>query len=174
MPTTTQDDESKPKVSDTFSPEQFLGTQISEAGSTDYVLPEEGEWLAQARSPDVRRFTSDKNGETYTVVEIAWDILDEKVKAQTGLDKPIARQSLFLDLTPQGGLDFGKNRNVALSRLRAALGQNKAGKPWSFSHITGGTAIIRVKHESDKNGDPRAVVKGVASQIAATDTKPKK
>ena len=149
----------------TFNPEQFLQTTIEAAGDTRYFpVPIGSDYKGQIKKIDLRQFETDKNpGVKYTVVEIIWHILGEEAKKATEQEEPLARQSIFLDLLPNGALDFGKNKNVQLSRLRDALGQNKAGKKWAFNHLVGGQASVQVAHDVNKDtGEPRAVVKAVA------------
>ena len=151
----------------TFNPEQFLSTEITELGETKYTPVPEGEWAAQVQKVDVKAITSKKSGDEFTVLEITWNIPDERVKTSTGLDEPTVRQSIFLDLKANGALDFGRNKNVPLSRLREAVGQQREGRPWALSHLIGSQAIVLVKHRLDDNGDPQADVSKVVGLNAA-------
>lgn len=78
--------------------------------------------------------------------------------------EPSVRQTLWLDTTESGGLDFGKGKNVGLGRLREALGQNAPGKPWAPGMLVGGVAKVKVSHSIDKrdnvtiNADVKAVL----------------
>ena len=56
---------------------------------------------------------------------------------------------------------MGKGKNVALGRLREALGQNTPGKPWSFGMLVGQVAKVAVKHRITDAGDTFAEVKRV-------------
>lgn len=151
----------------TFNPDQFLSTTTDQVGETKFYPCPVGDWNAQASKVEAKVIESgpgsQEPGKKFTVLEITWDILDEEPKRQCEQDRVTVRQSIFLDLTPGGGLDFGKNKNVTLSRLREALGQQRSGRQWAPSHITGGTAKVRVVHDPDKTtGDPRARVSMVA------------
>lgn len=148
----------------TFSPEQFLGLESSQQGQTKFFPVPIGEYpQAQCTKVDARRFTSDKTGETYTVLEYTWEILDEKVRAETQMEHPTVRQSVFVNLTPQGAIDWGRNKNISLGRLREAVGQNRDGRAWAPSHIVGQVARVVVSHRPDANGDPMAQVDRVAA-----------
>lgn len=146
----------------TFNAEAFLGTATDRTGEVNYFPVPIGEYLGQITKVEGKKITSKTTGVVYTVLEITWEILDDQIKKITELDHPSARQSLFLDMTPEGGLDFGRNRNVQLSRLRDALGQNRKGKAWMPSHLMGGTARLRVVHDINADtGEPRATVNRV-------------
>lgn len=147
----------------TFNPEQFLGTQTDTAGETKFFPVPVGEWTGQCTKCDARQFTSEKNGNTYTVLEYTWEVTDQAVKDETRLERPTVRQSVFVDLTPAGGLDFGRNKNIQLGRLRAAVGQNKDGRAWAPTHIVGQMAKLKVSHRPDNNGDPQAQVDTVSA-----------
>jgi hypothetical protein len=84
-------------------------------------------------------------------MEISWEVTDDKIKKLTGIDHPIAKQSIWLDLTSEGQLDKGPGKNVALGALREAVGQNKPGKAWAPSHLNNAVATILVKGEKDKS-----------------------
>lgn len=149
-----------------FNPEQFISTVVDSAGSTQYFPSPVGDWPGQVTRIDGRRIASKQEktlGQEYTLLEVTWELLSEEVRKATDLLHPSARQSLFLDLTPSGGLDFGRNKNVPLSRLREAVGQNKSGRPWAPSHLMGQTALVHVEHDVNKDtGEPRAIVTRVA------------
>jgi hypothetical protein len=146
-----------------FNPDTFLGQTTDSAGSVNYFPVPVGEYMAQVDRVAGRRIQSNNTGQEYTILEITWSILDDEVKRVVEQDKPLVRQSVFLDMTPGGGLDFGKNRNVPLSRLRDAVGQNRAGKPWAPSHLMGQMARVRVDHDVNKDTQEiRAQVSRVA------------
>ena len=76
------------------------------------------------------------------------------------MDEPTARQTIWLDVNEQGGLVFGKNKNVSLGKLRDALGQN-TGAPWSPTHLIGQPATVLIKHRMGSEGGVFSEVKGV-------------
>ena len=153
---------SAPDETSVFNPEQFIGTSTDSVGSTQYFPSPIGDWPGQVVRVDCRRITSKQEktlGQEYTLLEITWELISDEVREATDLEHPSARQSIFLDLTPSGGLDFGRNKNVPLSRLREAVSQNKSGRPWSPSHLVGQTALVHVEHDVNKDtGEPRAIV----------------
>ena len=144
----------------TFNPETFLNTEINESNATAYLPVPEGEFtgIIKALKP---RVLSDGRA----VLDVTWVVDDEEAREATGMAEPTVRQTLWLDLTESGVLDFGKGKNVGLGRLRDALGQNDSGKPWQPGMLVGGVAKIKVSHSIDKRdnetiqADVRAVTK---------------
>lgn len=148
-----------------FNPEQFMTTNYSEANSTKIIPVPEGEYPAQVKSVGFRQFDRDDDSSS-TVCEVVWEPqdLDGSIKASTGREGATVRQSVWLDLSPQGNLDFGDGKNIGLGRLREAIGQNRPGQPWNFSMLVGGSGRVLVHHRTDsKTGDVYAEVKKVAA-----------
>lgn len=85
----------------------------------------------------------------------------ETVVEATGRPKNVARYELMLDLTPEGGLDFGKGMNAKLGRAREACGLNRPGQPFAFDMFIGHQVTAQVAH-SEYQGDLQANVKGIA------------
>ena len=138
-----------------FDPDTFLSSTTTEASSTEYVPVPEGEYLAVVTKVAARATERAK------ILDVTWEIDDEAVKAETGLEHPTVRQSVFLDVNEQGALETGKGKNVDLGRLREAVGQNTPGQPWSPTMLEGQVARVRVAHRMYE-GRTYADVKGVA------------
>jgi hypothetical protein len=129
----------------TFDLNNFLNTEITEANSTTYVpVPEYDEVPASIKAI-VPRTAGDK-----PILDVQWSIDDDEAREVTGMAEPMARQTIWLDVTESGGLDFRKGRNVQLGKLREALGQNVSGKPWQPGMLVGGVGKVKVKHSIDK------------------------
>lgn len=145
-------------MSSTFDPDMFMNQTTTDANDTSYVPIPEGEFRAVIEEVKART-AGDK-----PVLEVKWNIDDDTVRAETGMDKPSCRQTVWLDLTAQGGLDMGKGKNVGLGKLRDALGQNAPGKPWMPGMLVGQVAMVKIKHRSGKEpGEIFADVKEVAA-----------
>jgi hypothetical protein len=134
-----------------FSPEQFLNTQYTKSTDTRLIAVPAGEYNAQISKLVVRSGVGKEKDRT--VLDVMWEVIDENAKQFTGLDHPQVRQSVFLDVTGEGALDFSRGKCVQLGRLRDAVNQNADGKPWSPSMLTGAMARIRVENRPDEN-DP--------------------
>jgi hypothetical protein len=129
----------------TFDPTSFMNTTVEGSNSTQYSNVPEGEYRASIKDvvPAVTQ-----NGKAY--MGIQWIIDDETARQETGRAEPQVRQTVWLDVTESGGLDFGKGKNVALGKLRDAVNQNVAGQPWMPGMLVGQVATVRVKHSIDK------------------------
>lgn len=144
-----------------FDPTTFLNDTVTGANDTKYIPVPQGEYPAVIKTVAARQFPSKNDPETvYTAVDVTYEIDDEGVKTATGLDAPTVRQSVFIDLTPNGKIDQSKGKNIALGKLREALGVNDPNKPFSFSDLVGRAAIVSVEHTpNDKSpGDVYANV----------------
>lgn len=137
-----------------FDPEIFLATTTEESLSTQYVPVPEGEFQAVITKIDAR------NPKGNAILDVTWEIDDEGVRAETGMDHPTCRQSVFLDMNDNGSLATGKGKNVQLGRLREALGQNNPNQPWAPSMLEGNVARVTVSHRMYE-GNIFADVKGV-------------
>ena len=133
-----------------FDPDAFAQTAVDGA-MDDHLTPcPHGDRKGQIDKFVTRQFDSEKDGNTYTVMDVFWHILDDESKKVTGMDKPLCRQSIFLDWTQEKGLDNSKGKNIQLGALRTAVNQN-SGKKWHPNMLNGAIALCRI--EADKN-DP--------------------
>lgn len=130
----------------TFNPDLFMQTTTSDANSTTLLPVPEGEFVGVIKAIATRSLPSGS-----VVMDVTWGIDDPQVKAVTGLDESTVRQSIWLDITESGGLDVAKGKNVGLGRLREAVGQNTAGRPWAPSNLVGQPARVKVTHTSSKD-----------------------
>lgn len=141
-----------------FNPELFLNSTVNESNATELLPVPEGEYTAMSgpvSAESFRDFDIKKGqnaGKKGYSLDIEWTINDDGgvLKELLGRE-PKVRQGIMLDLGPGGVIDCGKGKNVALGRTREALGQNQAGRPWSFSMLGGQVAKIKVKHRLDAN-----------------------
>lgn len=142
-----------------FNPDLFLNTETDSASATTYTPVPEGEFNASIKTIKPRVLTDGR-----AVLDITWTVNDETARQETGMAEPSVRQTIWLDTTESGGLDFGKGKNVGLGRLREAVGQNQAGKPWAPGMLVGQVATVKVSHSIDKrdgvtiNADVKAVL----------------
>lgn len=130
-----------------FNLQQFLNTQVNEPMDTQLIPIPEGEYRASIK--DVKPRMAKESA----ILDVLWrvDDADHSVEAVTGLKENVARQSVFLDLLPNGGFDLSKGKNVQLGKLRDAVGQNVPGSPWSPGNLKGSVAVIKIAHRMDEN-----------------------
>jgi hypothetical protein len=130
--------------------DQFLSGSVNGANSTALTPVPEGEFQAVVKDVALRDFTYKKGpnaGLTGYALDITWEILDSQVKEQLKRE-PTVRQSMILELNGDA-LDMGEGRNVGLGKLRSALKQNDAGRPWAPSMLKGAVAIVQTKQRMD-------------------------
>jgi hypothetical protein len=141
-----------------FDPSSFMQANTSDAGSTSLDPIPAGEYVAMIAKVEPRAVNT-KAGQG-VVVDITYALQSPPVP---GRDSPTVRQGIFVDLAPSGGFDMSKGKNVQLNRVRAAVGQNEAGKPWNLAMLTGaGPVKVNVKLRPDKNS-PDVIYNDVAS-----------
>lgn len=141
----------------TFDPNLILNAETTEANDTQLIpVPESDDGYMAVISKVEIRTAGDK-----PVAELHWDIDDQQVQAATGRDKNTVRQTVWLDLTPHGTLDMSKGKNTGLGKVRDAVGQNQAGKPWSFGTLQGSVARVFVSHRILDDGQIVAQIKRV-------------
>jgi len=138
-----------------FNADAFMQTEVEGTGDTDYTPIAEGEYNGVMK--EVKASTT-PNGAP--LLEITWIIDNEEVRKEQGLDEPTCRQTVWLDINDAGVLEFGKNKNIGLNRLREAVNQND-GTPWSPNMLVGQPAMVSIKHRLGKEGQTFTDVKGV-------------
>lgn len=156
-----------------FDPDTFMQQTIDTPLETEYVLVPVGEYVATIddfTSEAVEQIQFDyKKGAragtpgVMTKLSLPFVLQDEAVKAELGRDKVTISKQIILDMDDTGGLDFGKNKNVELGRIRAATGQNDPGTPWSIGKLRGaGPVMVKVVHiefeRKDKTKGKRAEI----------------
>lgn len=143
----------------TFNPEAFEQTVVEQASETDFTPTPKGEYTAYVDDYSWREVND------IPVCAAKLKIIDEKLKELLGQDDPWISYDMFIELEPNGTLAFGPNKNVALGRLREALGQNRAGEPWTFSMLRG-AGPVKITVEPDKKQPEK--YSRVAKVVAAT------
>ena len=142
-----------------FNPEEFLNQTVTASFSTKFDPVPEGEWPAVIDDgQNAIKIRTLPQGQV--VADVLWNIVDEQLKANLGKEKLVVRQSVFLDLNAEGKLDFGKEKNVQLGRIREALGQNFADRPWNIGMLKGaGPAKLKVTVRDGEYNDVKGVNK---------------
>jgi len=136
-----------------FDPNAFLNATVTGAMSTRVPVVPEGEYIAGITGVRVRAVTRD-DGTQAVILDVTWRISDSPALSDKDLANVPVRQSIFLDLTPEGTLDLAPTKNIRLGRLREAVRQNDPGRPWSPKMLEGQVARIRVTHRVDpETGD---------------------
>lgn len=148
-------------MSDNFDPDSFMHANIDAPMATALQSVPEGEYTAMVGDFDSSAFrqvtvTNKTTGlaQDRPVLDVPFIIQDDALKAKLQREQITHKETFWLDLTADGRLDTGPDRNVRLGQLRAALGQNSAGVPWAPSMLRNmGPVRIKIVQTSDKN-DP--------------------
>ena len=149
----------------TFDPDAFMNEAVEGAMDTKLDPADPGEYHAVIEDVLPREYT-DKQGEKRMILDLIWSIQDQELLLKLGRTKFTVKQSLFLDMTPQGQLDRSKGKNVQLGKVREATRQNDPNRPWVPGHLKGaGPCLINVTQRPDKNSD--AIYNDVKSVTAA-------
>lgn len=151
-----------------FDPNEFMSQTVDtpvEGLQTEMKLVPEGEYRAMIDDFDHTAFEriefTYKRGPnagmpgSMTKFSIPFKITDDpKIKEALDRDNATVRKQLILDFDQNGKLDFGTNRNLELNRVRAAVGQDAAGVPWTFMDLRGkGPVMIKVIHREVERAD---------------------
>ena len=126
-----------------FDPAKFMETPV-EAGSTSFEPIPAGEYTAMIDDAVVRAAGDG------VVLDVTVLLQAPDVAAKIGRDKLSVKHGIWLDTTPNGGMDMAKGKNVRLNKLRDALGQNTSG--WNPMKLKGaGPVKVTVGLRPDKN-----------------------
>lgn len=144
-----------------LDPQAFMNSTTTEVGSTIFEPIPSGEYSAIIEAVNPPRNVGDRH-----VMDVFFLLLAPDIAAKLGRDKLVIKQGYFLDFSPNFGLDMSKGKNIALNKLRDALGQLK--NNWSPRDLIGaGPLKVQVGLRSDRiNPDViyneiKAVEKGV-------------
>ena len=148
-----------------FDTEQFLNTAIETPFDTQAIPCPEGEWLAIVGDrEDIKvRQGNTKEGNTYTSVNVTFQVLDEEALSQVGREKVMVRYSFLLEIDESGQLVQAPGANIGYGRLMDAYGINEQGH--SISEIVGaGPVKVRVAHtHNEEKGATYANVIAISS-----------
>lgn len=144
-----------------FDAQSFLDATVTASNDTKITPVPVGEYMGIVEKVSPRQWQSKDGTQSGIALDIIWLVEDAGVKQLLGRDTVTCKQGIMLDLTPSGGLDLSKGKNVGLGRLREAVGKNEEGQPFAFSMLPGSCAKISVSHRVSGE-DTFAEVKAVA------------
>lgn len=145
-----------------FNPEQFMQSSVTGAMSTEIIPIPEGEYNGIIQKVDARLVGKDKDR---AVMDVFYLVDDEEVRKTTGMEKPSIRQTVWLDINENGGLDVAEGKNVGLGRLREAVGQNDPTREWAPSMLQDQVVKILVKHSMGE-GENAGKIYANVTQVA--------
>jgi hypothetical protein len=146
-----------------FDPESFMNQNVDAPMATTLQSVPEGEYTAMIGDFDSSAFrtvtiTNKQSGlsQERPVLDVPFIIDDAALKAKLQRETVTHKETFWLDITADGRLDTGPDRNVRLGQLRAALGQNDPGSPWTPSQLRNmGPVRIKIATTPDKTDPDR-------------------
>jgi hypothetical protein len=153
---------------DLFDPAAFLDAVMDQPLERRDPLPV-GDYTAVIGEIKASRWTSDKpdakvkSGIRFEI-PLTIDIPPEVVE-KLGYDSATftVKDSVMVDTTDSGAMDFSKGKNNQLRAYREALDMNKSGDVFIPRNMQGRVVLVKLKHEL-YNGATLEKVAGVARQ----------
>lgn len=134
-----------------FNPQDFLDASVTDAMDTKITPCPQGEFTGVIEKILPEQWKNGDGTKTGIKLSITWIVEDQGVKDFLQRDTVTVRQQIFLDVSEDGRLETGPQKNVGLGRLREAVGLNVAGQPFTFSMLPGRMAKIVIKHRENPN-----------------------
>lgn len=130
-----------------FDPNKFMQSNFN--GKLDTVIPTLPEDDYRVIVDGVEHRTATVDGETRHILRVRWKLVDANQLIAIDRKAASVNHDLWLDLTPDGGLDEGEGKNIGLGQMLEALGLN--GQPWSPGSLVGqGPVIARIAPRENK------------------------
>ena len=144
-----------------FDPQSFLDATISEPSVRRPPLPIENPYaddrlyVALIGEPKMRSWTGKSDPSKSGIacdISLVIDVPGQ-MQADLGLPPQVTlRDSIMLDLTPQGAIDNAAGKNGRLRIYREATNLNKPGDVFAFRKLQGQVVKVKPAHEL-YNGD---------------------
>lgn len=131
-----------------FDPQVLLQATTEVVSERRPPLPV-GEYTATIGEITVRQWSSKDGTKSGHALDVPLIIeVPAEVQAELGLNPTLTvKDSLMLDLTETGGIDYARGKNGKLRTYREALDMNKAGEPFAPGMMQGRYVKLRIKHE---------------------------
>lgn len=138
-----------------FTPETFLDATTTEESVKRPPMPAGRDLTSTLKNVKARSWQGKQDP---TKSGIAVDVQHEfdltaypDVRQIVGLDKVTINDSIMLDLTEAGAIDYSPGKNGRLRQYRDATGTNVAGQPFSIRMLEGRVVRARIKHVPNKD-----------------------
>lgn len=147
-----------------FDPQILLSATTEQVLERRAPLPV-GDYTATIGELTVREWSSRDGAKKGVALDVPLVVeVPAEVQVELGLNPTLTfKDSIMLDLTETGGIDYSKGKNGRLRLYRDALDMNKAGEPFSPMLMMGRLIKVKVGHE-DYEGWPRERI-GSVSQV---------
>lgn len=135
----------------TFDVNSFMNAQFEGENDTKLIPCPIGEYQATLKDVKLVEWSKQDGSASGLKFQARAEITDPNVTKVTLRDPTNVRYEFMLDLTPEGGLDMGRGKNVRLGQLREAVGLNSKGQSFSFPMIEGRMVKVKVTQRPDPN-----------------------
>jgi hypothetical protein len=156
-----------------FDPQAFLDAQTNEANEKRPTIPAENPAdanglftavIGEIKTDSGTISKGDNAGNPWISMIIPLKLQIPAAIQALGLPAEFqVTDRVFLDLTPQGGLDNSKGKNRGQRTYREATGMNKPGETFAWRMLTGKIVKVKIAHEL-YNGN---IVENVAQILPA-------
>jgi hypothetical protein len=157
-------------MSDMFDPQAFLDAVMDQPLERREPLPTTQDYTAVIGEITAHRWTSQKEDakvksgirfEIPLTIDLPADLVE-----RLGYDRPTftLKDSVMIETTEQGGIDFGKGKNGQLRAYREAVGKNNPGDTFSPRQLQGQVVMVKLRHK-EYNGARLEEVAGIAKKI---------
>jgi hypothetical protein len=140
-----------------FDPSSFLDATTTEQSVRRPPLPP-GDYTAVTGELKARQWTSKKQ-DAKIKAGIAFDVpltLEVPLHIQEELKLPqttvTMNDSIMVETTPQGGIDYGVGKNPSLRRWREATDLNTPGQPFNPRMLGGKVVKVKIGHRIAEEG----------------------
>lgn len=145
-----------------FDPALFLDASIDQPMERRDPLPA-GDYKAVIGEVTTRNWTGKQDtSKSGVAADVPLEIdIPAELAERLGYSSLKVKDSIMMDLTAGGTIDYSKGKNNHLRTYREALDMNKAGDSFSLRKMTGRVVLVKISHE-EWNGALQERVKGVA------------
>jgi hypothetical protein len=140
-----------------FDPQAFLDAQTNEANEKRPTIPAENPAdanglftavIGEIKTDSGTISKGDNAGNPWISMLIPLKLQIPAAIQALGLPAEFqVTDRVFLDLTPQGGLDNRKGKNRGQRTYREATGMNKPGETFAWRMLTGKIVKVKIAHE---------------------------
>lgn len=149
----------------TFDVSAFMNAQFEGENDTKLIPCPVGEYQGTIRDVKIEPWASQDGTKNGLKMTSRVEITDEAVTNVTQRKPTNVRYDFILELTPEGGLDMGRGKNVRLGQLREATGLNSKGQPFGFPMLEGRMVQVKVTQRADPNDS--SIIYDQVSRVAA-------
>jgi hypothetical protein len=137
-----------------FNPDAYLDMATDAEMDTRLPPCPEGKWLFKCDAVVARANPQKEKDPSAAdlILDYTWLCTDEGCLAQAERSRITVRQSVFVTVV-NNTIEVGEGKNTRLGALRAAVGQNQPGVPWTPRMVIGQMAKLKITHRTDKD-DP--------------------